>query len=88
MGWVGGDFNLDGTTAFNDFVSLANNFGQMFGGSSFVVSAEEFAAFEAASGAFLAAHGVPEPGALALLGFGVMGLMMRRRDGTALTCHR
>jgi T5SS/PEP-CTERM-associated repeat protein len=79
-GWVGADFDLNGTTNFADFVNLANNFGATFGGSSnFVVSAEEFAAFEAASAAFVAAHGVPEPGTLGMLGLGVAGLGLRRR---------
>jgi hypothetical protein len=71
---------MDGTTAFSDFVSLANNFGQTFGGSSnFVVSTEEVAMFHAASAAFLEAHGVPEPGTLGVVVIGAAALLWHRR---------
>jgi hypothetical protein len=69
-GWVNGDFNGDGVVTGADLGLLDANFGL----GPVTVSASEVAALEAFKAGL-----VPEPGTLALLGLGGLGLLRRRR---------
>jgi hypothetical protein len=66
--WDQGDFNYDSTVNLSDFNRLAANFGQTAAGTS--VTPEDWANLASA---------IPEPSSVALLGFGALATMRRRR---------
>lgn len=86
--WAQGDFNNDGAVNVSDLAELATNFGQSLGGGG--LTADESAAMfdaalaqvEATDPRFAAQVGavVPEPGAIGLLAFAVLGSGRRRRS--------
>ena len=70
-GWDKGDFNYDGTVNAEDFTPFSHNLNQTASLAAMAGS------LEAANGLSLA--NVPEPGSIALLAAGTMGLLARRR---------
>ena len=76
-GWDQGDFNYDGLVNAADFTDLAANFNQSVSGAASAGDVAALDAFAAANGICLA--DVPEPGTIALLGLGSIGLLTHRR---------
>ena len=75
------NFNYDGRTDFNDFLILQNHFGQSIGTASApAVTLTEYDEVMAIT----SASTVPEPAALAILGFGSMMALQRRRNARSL----
>lgn len=79
-----GDFDLDGTLGFPDFLILTSNFGQQSSDGDFdlngTVDLADFVGFKAAFGAQApTAASVPEPTSIGLLLIGVLGFLARRR---------
>ncbi|MGA2443219.1 MAG: PEP-CTERM sorting domain-containing protein, partial [Tepidisphaeraceae bacterium] len=75
--WDQGDFNYDGLVNAADFTDLAANFNQSDSSAASAGDVAALDAFAAANGISLA--NVPEPGSIALLGLGSLGLLRHRR---------
>ena len=85
-GWLQGDFNNDGVVDVQDLALLAANYRQSY--ASDVVP--DYAGFDAAAIQVLSQAGLtvaPEPGAIALLACGLIGLLAyARRRRTLCQC--
>lgn len=82
--WLDGDFDYDGGISINDFNLMAANFGQTVASASdgpnpAALALWDFAVANNDQAGFIAATGVPEPSAMAMLaGATMLGLRRRR----------
>jgi hypothetical protein len=72
--WFHGDFNYDGTVNIADLGILAGNWQAGVSGGSSISFAEAMAMFDVFDGVV-----VPEPGAVGMIGLGMLMLMRRRK---------
>ncbi len=74
--WQEGDLNYDLSVTIADFIELAANFNSSYSGETWEIAPQE----QAALARFAAAHGVPEPGVMALTMAAGAALLRRRRS--------
>jgi hypothetical protein len=74
--WQEGDLNYDRSVTIADFIELAANFNSSYSGETWEIAPQE----QAALARFAAAHGVPEPGVMALTMAAGAALLRRRRS--------